>query len=114
MTFVMKTVASAAIDVAIQVPGEEQPSTITATWKLHSWSEFQARVKELQGGKLTDEQLVELDLIDLGGIKDEKGNDLPHSKELAAQLLELPYVRRPLLASWFDVQNGRSKAAAKN
>ena len=114
MTFVLKSIPDTTLDVTVHVPGEEKPSTITATWKLHKWDQFQERVKALREGDLSDEALVEQDLITLGGIKDEKGADVPYSKDLAAELLQLGYVRRPLMASWFEAQNGRSQAAAKN
>lgn len=114
MTFVLKAVAAVSLDVSIQVPGEKEPSTITATWKLHKWDEFQARFSDMQAGTMTDEDLVEQDLVDLGGIRDEKGEPLPFNPELVQELLQLGYVRRPLIASWFEAQNGRAKAAAKN
>lgn len=114
MAFVLKAIPDTTLDVTIHVPGEEKPSTITATWKLHKWDQFQERVKAMQAGELDDDTLVEQDLINLSGVKDEKGSDIEYTPELAEQLLQLGYVRRPLMASWFEAQNGRSKAAAKN
>lgn len=114
MTFVIKKIATATVDVAIQVPGEQDTSTVQATWRLHAWDDFQARMEQMKAGKLTDEQLVEEDLHELAGVKDEQGKDLPLSPELAADLLQIGYVRRPLIASWYDAQMGRNQAAAKN
>lgn len=112
--FVLKTIPDTQVDVTIQVPGDDKPSTITATWKLHKWDDFQERVKAMHAGDISDDTLVEEDLVSLEGIKDAEGQDLPYTPELAAQLLQISYVRRPLMASWFEAQNGRSKAAAKN
>lgn len=114
MTFVLKPIPDTAVDVTVHVPGEDKPSTITATWRLHKWDDFQTRIKAMQAGDLSDEQLVEEDLVSLEGIKNEKGDSMAYSKDLADQLMQLGYVRRPLMASWFEAQNGRSKAAAKN
>jgi len=112
--FTLKTIPDHTVEVSIQVPGEETTSTIEATWKLHKWDDFQARIQAMQAGELTDEQLVEEDLINLAGIKNENGDSMAYSPDLAAQLMQLGYVRRPLMASWFEAQQGRNKAAAKN
>lgn len=114
MSFVLKAIADVTVDVAIHVPGEETPSTIQARWTLHDWDAFQARVKQMQAGELSDEQLVAEDLQRLEGISDEKGEAVPYNSKLRDQLMQMGYVRRPLMASWFDAQNGRAKAAAKN
>ena len=112
--FVLKPIPDTTVEVSIHVPGEDKPSTIEATWKLHKWDDFQARLQAIQDGELTDEQLVEEDLVTLSGIKNEAGEQIAYSKDVAAQLMQLGYVRRPLMASWFEAQNGRAKAAAKN
>lgn len=112
--FVLKTIPDTTVEVTIQVPGEDKPSTIEATWRLHKWDDFQARIQAMQAGDLTDEQLVEEDLVTLTGIKNEAGEQIAFSKDIAAQLMQLGYVRRPLMASWFEAQQGRNKAAAKN
>lgn len=112
--FVLKPIPDHTVEVAIHVPGEDKPSTIEATWKLHKWDDFQARIEAMQSGELEDETLVEEDLVSLTGIKNEKGEQMAYSQELAAQLMQLGYVRRPLMASWFEAQQGRARAAAKN
>ncbi|SDL77670.1 hypothetical protein SAMN05661010_02517 [Modicisalibacter muralis] len=114
MSFVLKAIADVTVDVSIHVPGEKKPSTIQARWTLHDWDAFQDRVRQMQEGEITDEQLVGEDLQHLDGIADEKGEPLPYSSDLRDQLMQMGYVRRPLMASWFEAQNGRAKAAAKN
>jgi len=112
--FVLKDVPDLWVDVEIQVPGEEAVSTFQARWRLHSWSEYQRIVKAMQTEEVADETLVDDDLLEIAGIQDEHGNDVAHSAELVSQLLEVPYVRRPLILSWFKAQEGRAAAAAKN
>ncbi|MCC5904092.1 MAG: hypothetical protein JJT87_19445 [Halomonas sp.] len=113
MSLVLKKIPATTVDVPVQVPGEGKPSTIQATWKLHDWASYRAVVEAQQKGEKADEDLM-ADLEDISGIKDEKGKDVPFTKELLEQLMQTTYIRRPLILSWFAAQEGRSQAAAKN
>lgn len=113
MSLVLKKIPTITVDVPVHVPGEDKPSTIQATWKLHDWDTYRAMVEAQQEGKKKDEELLD-DLESVSGIKDENGNDMPFNKELVEQLMQATYIRRPLILSWFAAQEGRSQAAAKN
>lgn len=113
MTLVLKRIPTTTVDVPVKVPGEEKSSTIQATWKLRDWDAYRKMVDDQQNGKAKDEDLLD-DLESVGGIKDEKGNDVAHSAELVEQLMQTTYIRRPLILSWFAAQEGRTQAAAKN
>lgn len=113
MSLVLKKIATTTVDVPVQVPGEEKPSTIQAEWKLHDWDTYRNAVDDQQKGKAKDEDLLD-DLVSVTGIKDEKGNDVPYDKALLEQLMQTTYIRRPLVLSWFAAQEGRTQAAAKN
>lgn len=113
MSLVLKKIAATTVDVPVQVPGEDKPSTIQVTWKLHDWHSYRATVKAQQEGDKPDEDLLD-DLEDVSGIKDDKGKDVPFNKELLEQLMQATYIRRPLILSWFAAQEGRNQAAAKN
>lgn len=114
MSFVLKTIPDIVVPVTVQVPGEEEPSTIYAKWRLHPVSKTQEMMDKQRAGDMDDDALVEQDLLDLTGITDEKGNGVKFSKDLVAQLLDIAYVRKSLILSWFAAQQGRSEAAAKN
>ncbi|RUR34475.1 hypothetical protein [Vreelandella nanhaiensis] len=113
MTLVLKKIATTTIDVPVQVPGDEKPSTIQATWVLHNWASYRAIVDAQQKREKTDEDLLG-DLKNVAGLKDESGNDLVFDKELLDALMDITYIRRPLILSWFAAQEGRNQAAAKN
>lgn len=113
MSLVLKKIPTTTVDVPVQVPGEEKPSTIQATWKLHDWDTYRATVEAQQEGKKNDEELLD-DLENVTGIKDENGNDIAFDKSLVEQLMQATYIRRPLVLSWFAAQEGRNQAAAKN
>ena len=113
MSLVLKKIPTTTVDVPVQVPGEEKPATIQATWKLHDWDTYRATVEAQQKGEKHDEELLD-DLESVSGIKDENGNDMPFNKELVEQLMQTTYIRRPLILSWFAAQEGRSQDAAKN
>lgn len=111
--FVLTKTPTITVDVPVKVPSEEKASTIQVTWKLRDWDDYRKMVDDQQNHKAQDEDLL-ADLKSVEGIKDEKGNDLPHSDDLVQQLMQITYVRRPLILSWFAAQEGRTQAAAKN
>lgn len=113
MSLVLKKTPTITVDVPVQVPGEETAATIQATWNLHSWDAYRALVEAQQKGDKKDEDLLD-DLVGLGGITDEKGKEVAFSKDLVAELMQITYIRRPLILSWFAAQEGRNQAAAKN
>lgn len=112
--FIVKTIPEITVPVDIKVPGEEAVSRIYATWKLHSYDDVQERRAAITSGELSDEQITESDLVNLSDLSDEQGNKLDFTPELVAQLLQITYVRLPLIQSWFAAQQGRSEAAVKN
>lgn len=112
--FVIKKIPDIQVPVDIQVPGELEKSRIQATWKLHGFDEANARIKAIQAGEVTDQQLIAEDLINLGDLSDEQGQPASFTPELARQLLQMTYVRIPLINSWFTAQQCRAEAAAKN
>lgn len=114
MAFVKKQYATHRVPVTIHVPDEEKPSVIHATWKLLPFSEYRDTTKQLNLGQMDDPALVERDLVNLEGIKDEKGKPLDHSPELLGELMELTFFRRALINSWVDAQECAPEARAKN
>ncbi|WP_252109051.1 MULTISPECIES: hypothetical protein [unclassified Halomonas] len=113
MSLVLKKIPTITVDVPVQVPEAEKPSTIQATWTLHSWDDYRKIVNEQQAGKKEDEELLE-DLKNVTGIKGEDGKEMPFDKALIEVLMQTTYIRRPLILSWFAAQEGRNQAAAKN
>lgn len=112
--FVVKNIPEITVPVDINVPGEDAASRIFATWKLHTYDGVQERRAAIASGEMSDEQVTEADLVNLSDLSDEQGNKLDFTPELVAQLLQMTYVRTPLIQSWFVAQSGRSEAAAKN
>lgn len=108
-SFVLEMVPSITVEVPIHQPGKAEPDMLDVTWKLHDWDAAQARSEEIRQGKITDEQLVDEDLESHSEVLDSNGK--PYTIQ---QLMQASYVRRPLIASWFQAQAGRAKAAAKN
>lgn len=112
--FKIQDVTDIVVPVTIEVPGADEPSTIRARWRLHPVSKTQEMMQAQRDNELTDDELVEQDLLGLEDVADAEGNPIKFGKKLVAQLMEIPYVRRPLVLSWFQAQQGRGEAAAKN
>lgn len=111
---VLKQVPDITVPVAIHVPGEAEPTTIHARWRLHPVSKTREIMDAQRIGDMDDDALVARDLLGLEGITNEDGETVAFSQELVGQLMEIAYIRRPLVMSWFAAQQGRSEAAAKN
>ncbi|NWO11732.1 hypothetical protein HLV40_15175 [Chromohalobacter salexigens] len=112
--FKIQEVTDIVVPVTIDPPGADEPSTIRARWRLHPVSKTQEMMQAQRDNELTDDELVEQDLLGLEDVADAEGNSIKFDKKLVAQLMEIPYVRRPLVLSWFQAQQGRGEAAAKN
>ncbi|WP_129138787.1 hypothetical protein [Modicisalibacter coralii] len=114
MAFLLKEVTDITVPVTIQIPGEESTCKISARWRLHDVPDAQKRQEQMQKSELSEDQLVEEDLLDIEGMSDEKGKPLKLTKDIRDQLMRKAYIRRPLVLSWFAAQQGRGEAAAKN
>lgn len=112
--FVIKTIPDVTVPVDIHVPGEASASRIYATWKLHAFDAAQKTIHAIKSSEITDIQLVDDDLINITELSDEKGQTVAYTPEVAKQLLQMTYVRQPLINSWFAAQQGHSEAAVKN
>lgn len=111
---VKSDITTIKVDVTIVDPETGEPATCQARWKLHPVDDSQAKVKEINAGNVSDEQLVEDDLVELIGITDDKGKTVADDADLRAWFLKWPHTRRPLITSWFRAQEGYASAAQKN
>lgn len=109
MAFIVKDVPEITVDVEIRQPGRAEPDVFQATWKLHKRDARRAREEEMRNGDLSDEQLIERDLVSISEVRNEAGEPLT-----ALQLLQYAHVERPLILSWFKAQECREASAQKN
>lgn len=114
MSFVLKDIPDIWVDVEIPTPGLPEPETLQARWRLHPFDDYKDRVEQLQAGDLSDEQVVEEDLLELAGAETADGKPLPHCPELVADVMSKTYARKALVLSWYKAQEGRAAAASKN
>ncbi|KAA0015501.1 hypothetical protein F0A16_20660 [Salinicola corii] len=112
--FVKKEISTITVDVTIVDPETGEPNSCQARWKLHPVDASETKIAEINAGNISDEQLVEADLIELLGITDEKGKSVSDDAELREWFLKWPHTRGPLIRSWFNAQSGRAAAAQKN
>ncbi|MDN3525635.1 hypothetical protein QWY79_10200 [Halomonas sabkhae] len=114
MTYVLKDIPDIWVDVEIPTPGLDEPEALQARWRLHSFDDYKARVEQIQAGELTDEQVVEDDLLELSGAETADGKPMPHCQELVDDVMSKTYARKALVLSWYKAQEGRAAAATKN
>lgn len=112
-TIKVTSAATITVDVPYTDP-IQGAQTFKATWTLHSFTDYKKKVEDQQAGKSKDVDVLE-DLISLEGIKDSvTGEEIPHCNELVDAVMDVTFMRRPLLLSWYPAQEGRNQAAAKN
>ena len=114
MGFTVVDVPEITVNVDVPVPGETDKSRITATWVLHKFDVYQEKNQQITAGLITDEQLVETDLISAGPFYNPEGEEIPYSKELMQSLLKKTYFRTALIRSWWKAQLCLEEQAEKN
>lgn len=115
--FTLKEIPDVAVDVPINVPGDNGKSTkatITVRYRLLPISEFKAIFDAPESERLDDDTIMRRDIVDITNIKDDKGQIVPFSSDLLSQLLEMSYVHPALTKGWMDVQTNRAAHAEKN
>lgn len=112
-TIMLTSATAITVDVPYTDP-IQGAQTFQATWNLHKWSEYRSIVNAHQAGEKSDEDLLE-DLVRIDGVKDsETKEEIAHCDDLVNAVMDVTFMRRPLLLSWFAAQEGRNQAAAKN
>ena len=114
MGFTVVDVPEITVNVDVSVPGEVEKSRITATWVLHKFDVYQKKNDDITSGLITDEQLVETDLVSAGPFYNPEGTEIPYSKELMQSLLKKTYFRTALIRSWWKAQLCLNEEAEKN
>lgn len=117
MAFKLKPVPDVALEVPIDVPGDKGRSTrssITVRYRLLSVSEHREVLDAAPENRIDDDELMARDIINIEGVADEDGKPLEYSTELLAQLMDVPYVRLPIVQGWMRAQTGAEEARQKN
>lgn len=117
MAFKLKAVPDVALDVPIDVPGDKGKTTrqsIIVRYRLLSVTEQREVFEADPDDRIGDDELMARDVVDIQGVKDEDGKSLEYSTELLAQLMDVPYVRLPIVQGWMRAQSGAAEARQKN
>ncbi|SES12587.1 hypothetical protein SAMN04487958_107204 [Vreelandella subterranea] len=117
MTFKLKPIPDVSLSVLINVPGDRGKSTqhtITVRYRLLSVTEQREIFDASPEDRPNDDDLMARDVIDIEGIKDEDGKVLPYDIELLSQLMDISYVREPIINGWLRAQAGAGEAKQKN
>lgn len=74
--------------------GQKKTHSIEVHWKVLSVAEIRDYQERLKDGVATDEELVQDLVVDIPGVKDPSGAEIPFGKELVHQLMNVEYVRK--------------------
>ena len=115
--FKIKAVTSIKEKIIIQEPkdlGRSKQADIVVEFKKLPVSETKQLLEDSAGGAMNDDQVLLANIINIDGLIDEDGNKIEYSADVLPELLEMEYVRRPLIKKFMEVIVGREALKAKN
>jgi len=115
MSFVLAKKDTIKIVVKVLEPqdnGRIKKSDFQAEFKKLSVTDTKDLLADLEAGNLTDDDLMESYLVDLKGVKDEQGKEIEFSDDLRIQLMDIDYVRKPLMEAYMGVTLGKDVVEA--
>ena len=117
MSFKLKAINSIKEKVIIQEPkdlGRKKQSDIVVEFKKLPVSETKQLLESSASGDINDDQLLQENIISIEGLIDESGKEIEYTQDVLDELLEIEYVRRPLIKRFMEVLVGREALKAKN
>jgi hypothetical protein len=115
--FKIKAVTSIKEKIIIQEPkdlGRSKQSDIVVEFKKLPVSETKQLLEDSARGEMNDDQVLSANIINIDGLIDEDGNKVEYSADVLPELLEMEYVRRPMIKKFMEVVVGREALKAKN
>jgi len=117
MSFLLVPVDQLTTRVVIKTPGDNGKSKIedlTVTFRKMAISELESHLEKARKaadgtdtGTEVEERardLVKEGILDITGIKDEHGEDIPFTDEILDQLFDMTYVSNALVKAFYAVQ----------
>jgi hypothetical protein len=117
MSFIIKKITSIKEKIIIEVPtdlGKTKRSEIFVEYKKLPVSETKKLLEDSATGDANDDDVLRENIINIEGLLDEDKSKVPYDSEILDQLLEMEYVRRPLIKKFMEVIVGREALKAKN
>ena len=117
MSFIVKTISSIKEKVAIEVPtdlGKTKRSEIVVEFKKLPVSEAKQLLESSSSGELNDDDVLSENIVNIEGLLDEDKNKIEYNTSILSELLEMEFVRRPLITKFMEVTVGREALKRKN
>jgi len=117
MSFIIKRVISIKEKVIIDVPtdlGKIKRSEIVVEFKKLPVSETKQLLEDSAAGDINDDEVLRENIINIEGLLDEDKSKVSYDSDILDQLLEMEYVRRPMIKKFMEVIVGREALKAKN
>ncbi len=115
MNFVLEPVNQVPAVVEIYVPVTDKKSKkqdMEVTFRKLSHEEGQAIGSQILSGELSEDEVLLDNILDVKGVTDSEGNEIPYSRELVQKLLNIEYVRGPVGEMFQKITLGSKKYAA--
>jgi len=117
MSLVVKQIASIKEKVQILVPtdlGRSTKSDIVVEFRKLPVSETKSVLEAAESKELNDEEVLHQNIINIEGLLDEDKKQIEFTPDILDTLLEMEYVRRPLVSKFMEVCVGREVLKRKN
>jgi|GEM_PF-4865014 len=117
----LKPVAQVEQEITVPVPrgkGKFADKKMLVTYRLRPAAEMREFWETAADERPTDDQLMRADILGVTRVTDviEVEGDLEavETPDLVDALMDVPYIRGPLIQGWGDTQNNRKVHAEKN
>ena len=111
--FKLAPVETIRMSIKIQIPGDDNKTKTKSDFSVIFRRRNVEERKEIldvindDDQTLVDDDVLEKDIISIEGIIDSNDEAVVYSPELLTQLLNMDYVRKPLMESWIQVNMGQ-------
>lgn len=108
--FKLSTKTSYNRKINIKVPldlGKFDKASFIVEFRLVPVSEIKDTLERAKNQELTDEDILKQNILGWEGVSDAEGESLPFTDNNLDQLLDIPYVRKPLMDALMEDMLGK-------
>ena len=113
----LASIDSIKTKITIQVPGDYGKDTkeiLKVEWKKLPVSETREMMDSIIKDEVREDDIILENLLNAEGLIDESGEKIEYSQEVGEQMLDIEYIRKPLIADFMKTQFGKEVLRQKN
>ncbi len=108
------TIKHRAVFVEPTDMGREKRHDLVIEFKIRARSSAEQVMKDLRHGAVSDLEVYLEDIVNIDGLLDVDGSEIPYTPNMLEGLLDVTWVMRGMSKAWMEVQLGRDILREKN